>query len=565
MKPFIGPFRAGRLGPGLGCLLLLLIAAPIANATSQQESDDAIEPWLAPGTQVVLKASDIPLRDGEWLSLSRDHLTFSIEKVSGERLLLASHDKSHCGWMLREYVVPLDGAIDYFSREIDRIPHHADAYWMRGRVWAYRSEDERAIADFNRAIELRPDQAPYYARRALILMRSRHLDKALADCDKAIQLDPKAAGPYLLRASILLSKGEPERARADLDRAIGLDPLKPLDKANTPVARDANVLEPGTAGARLLLAMKIEDERRDGVDPDEPDKAPEPEPRTVPELLDRGLTLYDQKDYNGAIAAFTEAIRLDPNSARAYGYRAQAWGAKHYRDREIADLDQAIRLEPRNVSYRLSRAQSWSSQGRHDQAMVDYDDAIQLEPNNAQLYVSRGNEWRRHVKLDLAIADYDRAIQIDPTYIHAYICRALISKQRRAFAQAVAELSEIVRAAPDNDEAHRALARILATCNDSAVRDGRRAVQEATRACELTHWNDPNALDTLAAAYAETGDYQSAVQWQTKAIALTGINPTASVRRAMRSGGGRRGVVITDRVGFEDRLAFYKRKRPCRE
>ena len=154
-------------------------------------------------------------------------------------------------------------------------------------------------------------------------------------------------------------------------------------------------------------------------------KPQQAEPKTVPELLDRGLTLYDQKDFNGAIAAFSEAIRLDPKSAQAYAYRAQAWGAKHYRDREIADLDHAIRLDPKNASYRVSRAGSWSSQGRHEQAMADYDDAIRLEPNNPTLYVARGNEWRRHVKLDLALADYNRAIQLDPNYIHAYICRAL--------------------------------------------------------------------------------------------------------------------------------------------
>lgn len=83
------------------------------------------------------------------------------------------------------------------------------------------------------------------------------------------------------------------------------------------------------------------------------------------------------------------------------------------------------------------------------------------------------------------------------------------------------------------------------------------------RTCELTQWNDPDAVDTLAAAYAEAGDYQSAVKWQTKAIDLTGIKSGATARKAMRSVG--RGVDITARVGFEDRLAFYKRKRPCRE
>ena len=524
MRPFIGPFRTGRLGPGLTSLIVLLNVALVASMTlavAQPESEEDIEPWLAPGTEVVLKASDVPLREGEWLSLSRDHLTFSIEKVSGERLLLASRDKTQCGWMLREYVVPLEGAVNYFSREIERIPHHADAYWMRGRVWAYRSEDERAIADFDQAIQLRPDQAHFYARRALILMRGRHFDKAMADCDKAIQLDPKSAGAYILRSRILFSRGEPERARADLDRAIGLDPLKPPVKAVTPAAPLSSDLEPGAAGARLLLAMKMQDAQRDGVPSVDQKKAAETEPKTVPEYLDRGLTLYDQKDYTGAIAAFTEAIRLDPNSAPAYAYRAQVWGAKRYRDREIADLDQAIRLDPKNASYRVSRAGSWSSQGRHDQAMVDYDDAIGLEPNDPSLYVARGNEWRRHLKLDNALADYHRAIQLDPNYVHAYICCALITKQRRKFAQAVAEFTAIIRIAPDNAEAHRTLARILATCNNDAVRDGNRAVQEATRACELTRWTDPDGLDTLAAAYAEIGDYQAAVEWQTKAIALS--------------------------------------------
>jgi tetratricopeptide (TPR) repeat protein len=281
-------------------------------------------------------------------------------------------------------------------------------------------------------------------------------------------------------------------------------------------------------------------------------------PRTAAEILTGAAALFERKRYNEAIDAYSAAIRLEPGSAAIYALRARVWGAKHARDREVADLTDAIRLDPTTTDYLVARALSWSSQGHHEQAMADYDEAIRLRPREARLYVARGDEWRRHLKLDLALADYDLAIRLAPDDVHAYLCRAMVAKQRRAFAQAVAELAHLARMAPENAEVHRALARILATCYKDGFRDGRRAVQEATRACELTRWRDPDCLDTLAAAYAEAGDYQSAVEWQKKAIARARNEVTSPMQRAMNAG-GRRGV------GFEDRLAFYQRKRPARE
>ncbi len=300
-----------------------------------------------------------------------------------------------------------------------------------------------------------------------------------------------------------------------------------------------------------------------GQQPGESNGRPRPpavdgDARTAAEFLARASARFELKEYNGAIQDYNEAIRLEPGSAVAYALRAQAWGAKHARDREVADLGEAIRLDPANTDYRVARARSWSAQGRHEQAMADYDAAIRLRPQEAALYVARGDEWRRHLKLDLALDDYNRAIRLAPDDARAYICRALVAKQRRAFAQAVAELTDLTRIAPGNPEVHRVLARILATCYKDEIRDGGRAVQEATRACELTGWRDPDCLDTLAAAYAETGDYDSAVARQKQAIALARREVTSPMQRSLNFG-GRRGV------GFEDRLAFYKRKRPTRE
>ena len=66
-----------------------------------------------------------------------------------------------------------------------------------------------------------------------------------------------------------------------------------------------------------------------------------------------------------------------------------------------------------------------------------------------------------------------------------------------------------------------------ATSQDDSIRDGRQAIADATKACEMTEWKEPNFLDTLAAAYAEAGEFEQAVGWQEKAIALSDDDETA--------------------------------------
>jgi tetratricopeptide (TPR) repeat protein len=83
-----------------------------------------------------------------------------------------------------------------------------------------------------------------------------------------------------------------------------------------------------------------------------------------------------------------------------------------------------------------------------------------------------------------------------------------------------------------------------ATCPDAKYRDGKKAVDDGKRACELTAWRDAHALDTLAAAYAEAGDFQNAVKWQEKAVALY----PASSKSELRS-----------------RLDLYKAHKPYRD
>ena len=87
------------------------------------------------------------------------------------------------------------------------------------------------------------------------------------------------------------------------------------------------------------------------------------------------------------------------------------------------------------------------------------------------------------------------------------------------------------RLSPEDPTIYYALAWVLATCPKKEVRDGKRAIKLAKRACELSNWKEANSLHTLAVAHAELGQFKEAVKWQKKAIDL-GIKDAAKLAEA---------------------------------
>jgi hypothetical protein len=112
------------------------------------------------------------------------------------------------------------------------------------------------------------------------------------------------------------------------------------------------------------------------------------------------------------------------------------------------------------------------------------------------------------------------------------------------FLAALACYDDLLSKYPNLARAYVGKAALLATCSDPAIRNGKEALAAAIRGCELCSWRDPNALQTLAAAYAEVGDFAMAIEQQQKAQDLV-----ASLGRSVPDWG-------------KDRMAVYKAGRP---
>ena len=240
----------------------------------------------------------------------------------------------------------------------------------------------------------------------------------------------------------------------------------------------------------------------------------------VEAYIRRGLIWNEKKDWDHAIADYDAAIRLDPNSATAYLNRGNSRYKAKDCDHAIADYDAAIRLDPNSAAAHLNRGDCWYNKKDWDHAIADYDAAIRLAPNSAYAYLYRGVAWYNKKDWDHAIADYDAVIRLDPNSTPAYLGRGHAWYVKRNWDHAIADYDAAIRLDPNSVAAYDACAWLLATSPTDEVRDGKRAIQYATKACELSSWKEPEYLDSLAAAHAEVGDYPRAVQRQEEALRL---------------------------------------------
>jgi len=252
----------------------------------------------------------------------------------------------------------------------------------------------------------------------------------------------------------------------------------------------------------------------------------------IPDLITNAVGVYQQKHYDLALDDFSKLIQL--NVREAYYGRARVYYQQQDYDRAIADLNEVIKHDPAASALKL-RGDAYFKKENYQRAGVDYSGAIQLKPGDAELYVSRADTFFYQANASRAFADYDQAIQLKTTNALAYAHRGeLYAAVRGDYAKGIADCEASVRLDPNCWLGYNNLAALLTVCPDAKIRDGRRALLNARRACDLTVWKNPLTLSVLAGAYAETRDFADAVNWQEKSMDMEmdsgTLEPTAQTK-----------------------------------
>lgn len=221
-----------------------------------------------------------------------------------------------------------------------------------------------------------------------------------------------------------------------------------------------------------------------------------------------------------AITFYTQYLAKNPRSDAAYHNRGSAWRAKGEVDNAIADFTEAIRLDPSYAGSYNARANAWLQKGEKEIALKDYSEAIRLNPRDVLAYSNRGDCHASMGNLDAAIRDCTEAIRLDPGSSDAYLRRARAKKMKRDYLGAQKDFEACLRCDGREPWAMKGLAWLKATCPDDSIRDGARAVELATEACKVNDWKESSFIMVLAAAHAERGDYDKAVEMVAKARAL---------------------------------------------
>ena len=244
------------------------------------------------------------------------------------------------------------------------------------------------------------------------------------------------------------------------------------------------------------------------------------DPNHVMSLNSLGSAYFRQGQFDTALQQYQRVVELQPDFSPVHNNLGALYEQRGETELAIRHYEEAIRLNPRYSKAYNNVAVLLRKQRRFDEAVSYLRKALAINPDFAEAHFNLGTISDEQGDTTAAVDHYRRAVKLNPQYGPAYHRLGIHLQEQRQWRAAAQAFRQAIRPPTPSLDAARRLAWILATCPDPNLRNGRLAVEMAQGCVKATQQQDPDALSTLAAAYAEAGDFASATKWQTAALQL---------------------------------------------
>ena len=230
--------------------------------------------------------------------------------------------------------------------------------------------------------------------------------------------------------------------------------------------------------------------------------------------------LIFKKNYARAKVNCEKLLSRWPDFVEGHLYMARIAAEQEDYASAIPHLYRALELDPGRYNAHFNLGKMLSRLDETDKAVEHYKEAMRLKPQKANLPDNIGSLLAQQSKMSEAVEYYKKSLQLDPDQSAVLDNLAQACPQLENTEQTVECWESILQVNPNRPEALNNLAWVKATHRNAQFRNPDEAIQLAQRACELTDFEQPYLLDTLAAAYATAGDFAEAVDTVEKALEL---------------------------------------------
>lgn len=497
----------GRRCVWMAAAVLLLPVAVWAAGEGQKDYDEASEKQLTAESlgdlEKVITLCESAIKKGldkEYEGIAKQLLASTLYQHA-ERSVKAIFEQQppNPRWPLVR-----ERAMKSLNRATEVDPKLPDAYLLIAKLQRLPNGDTAAaFKAVDKAIELlKEQQQPKQVAKALILRAVLNDDpeKRLADLDAAIAADPNAAEALQARAFYYLEKENFEKAIPDLAKLVERDPT--------------NALAEGALAEALMNSKKFDDAITHA------DKLIKQAPAVSLGHNLKARILVLKEDMKGALESLNKALEIDRRDVGSLLLRSRVHAALEDPDKARQDVDQALSLRPDLPQAILIRSLLAAEKKRYGEAIADLQMLLRADPTNRDYRVQLAAYFVADQRPRKAIEILDNLVADNADDADVLRSRgdALLSISKHK--EALADYESALKIEPDDSGILNNYAWVLATGSDK-IRDGKKALELAKKACDLTEYKKPHILSTLASAYAENGDFENAVKWSTKAVEMS--------------------------------------------